>query len=74
MKEVPARVAAAIAPTASLMAPKPRATGGTLIRATAVRTVTKSPTAAWRNDTAPRFSPNAQAMASSARTPNDDCN
>ena len=39
----------------------------------AVRMVTARPTAPCRSDTARRFSPSAQAIASSASTPNADC-
>jgi hypothetical protein len=52
---VPARDAADIVLTASLMAPKALATSGSLIRTSAVRTVTASPIAACRHDTARRF-------------------
>ncbi len=55
------------------MTPNPRATKGSFINATAVRIVTKSPTAACLSETARRFSPNAHAIASNANTPNADC-
>src|SRR5882757_3621074 len=60
-------------PTASLMAPKALATTGSLISTSAVATVATSPIAACRIETARRFSPSAQAIASSASTPNADC-
>src|SRR3954454_19383407 len=55
------------------MAPNAFATGGSLSSTSAVMTVAASPTAICRNDTARRFSPSAQAIASNASTPNADC-
>jgi hypothetical protein len=62
-----------MAPTASLMTPKARATSGTLISTTAVRSVKANPIAACRSETARRFSPRPHAIASNANTPNADC-
>src|SRR5204863_949212 len=56
------------------MAPKACATTGSLSSTTAVTSVAARPMAACRSDTARRFSPHAQAIASNATTPNADCN
>ena len=66
-------MAAEIVLTASLMAPNAFATGGSLSSTSAVTTVTASPTAICRNETARRFSLSAHAIASNASTPNADC-
>ena len=62
-----------IAALLPLIAPNTCATPGNLISAAAVAKVTASPMAVWRNETARRFSPKAQASASSATMPNADC-
>src|SRR3984893_8557662 len=56
------------------MTPKACATNGSLIRTMAVANVTTRPIAACRSETAPRFSPKPQAIASNAKIPSADCN
>jgi hypothetical protein len=68
---VPARDAAEIVLTASLMAPNAFATGGSLSSTSAVTTVAASPIAICRNETARRLSltPTQSPATPARRTP-----